>query len=81
MIGGKNDELPTIEELTKDFLEKNSAKPSPIIEVDEEGSETPIPSLSLPSASQLNHLTPSRTTNRTRHDSSCSSNNSIKYTQ
>lgn len=51
------------------------SKPSTIIELDEEQPE------SIDLNQKLNRLTPSVTSNRIRHDSSCSSANSIKYTE
>ena len=57
------------------------SKLSPIIEVDQEIIDSPFPSLSIPSGQKFNLLTPTIQQNRTRHDSSCSSTNSIKYTK
>jgi hypothetical protein len=54
---------------------EESSKPSTIIELDEEQPE------SIDLNQKLNRLTPSVTSNRIRHDSSCSSANSIKYTE
>jgi hypothetical protein len=61
-------------------LNKSSA-PSPIIEIDEQQIDSPILSESIDLNQKLDCLTPPVKSNRIRLDSSCSSANSLKYTE
>jgi hypothetical protein len=62
-------------------LENTLSTPSTILEVDEEQNDSPIQLLTSDGHLSFDCLTPPITPTKTRQDSSCSSTNSIRYTQ
>jgi hypothetical protein len=76
-----DDEIVHLNHRSSLLLANTLSTPSTILEVDEEQIESPNQLLTPDGQLKFDCLTPPITPTRTRLDSSCSSTNSIKYTQ
>ncbi len=77
----KEDDDDEIKDFHQLSLDNHISPPSTIIELDEGQMDSPRPSELIDSHQISDCLKPPTTSNRIRQDSSCSSTNSLKYTQ